>query len=103
MDILACVLKLLPGWNGTVRNNSYAGIKPDAQETRPTPTLAELEAVWPEVQAEIITAQKRQAYQAEADPIFVEYQALLAAEDPDAETRRLEWLSKRTEIQARFA
>jgi hypothetical protein len=49
-----------------------------------------------------IPVQKRAAYKAEADSIFVEYQALLAAADADAETRRLEWLTKRAEILARF-
>lgn len=52
MNILKCILKLLPNWNGAVWDNSYEGIKPDVSETRPTPSLAELEAVWVEVEAE---------------------------------------------------
>jgi len=46
---------------------------------------------------------KRQAmYQAEADPLFTAYQAMLAAEHPDAEAKRVEWLAKRVEIKARW-
>ncbi len=52
MDYLKAINKLLPNWNGAVWGNSYEGIKPDVSETRPTPTLAELEAVWPEIEAE---------------------------------------------------
>lgn len=102
MDIFACIQKIIPDWKGVVWGSSYEGIKPHELETRPIPTLAELEAVWPEVQAEMLTEKKRQAYKAEADPLYVEYQALLCAADPDAEARRLEWLTKRAEIAARF-
>lgn len=52
MEIIACLTKACPGWKGAVRGNAYDGIMPDKTETRPTPTLAELEAVWPEVKAE---------------------------------------------------
>lgn len=51
MDIFACIVKL--GYKATVRGNSYEGIKPHELETRPIPTLKELEAVWPDVQAEM--------------------------------------------------
>lgn len=51
MDISKCLTKL--GYKAVVWSNSYEGIKPHELETRPIPTLAELEAVWPEVQAEI--------------------------------------------------
>ncbi len=52
MDYLKAINKLLPNWRGAVWNNSYEGIKPDISETRPNPTLAELEAVWIEIEAE---------------------------------------------------
>lgn len=42
---------------------------------------------------------ERSAYKAEADPIYIEWQALLAIEHPEAEIRRLEWLAKRQEIK----
>lgn len=53
MDILLCILKIYPDWRGVVWGNSYEGIKPHVLEDRPTPTLAELEAVWPEVKLDI--------------------------------------------------
>jgi hypothetical protein len=52
MDILKCLVKLMPGWRGAVWNNSYDGIRPHELETRPIPSLAELEAVWPIIQKE---------------------------------------------------
>jgi hypothetical protein len=50
VDILRCLQKLQPGWCGAVFDNSYEGIQPHELETRPIPTLKELEAVWPGVQ-----------------------------------------------------
>jgi len=41
------------GYSAVVQDNCYEGIKPHELETRPIPSLEELEAVWPEVQAEI--------------------------------------------------
>ena len=49
-----------------------------------------------------IEEQKRRAYQSEADPLWREWQVLLAAEHPDAEIRHQEWINKRSEIAARF-
>lgn len=49
-----------------------------------------------------IEEQKRKAYQSEADPLWREWQVLLAANHEDAELRRQEWLAKRAEIQARY-
>jgi hypothetical protein len=102
MNILACILKLCPDWKGVIWGNSYDGIKPHELETRPIPALEELEAVWPEVQAEMLTEQKRQAYKTEADPLYAEWQALLFSGHEDAEARRQEWIAKRAEIAARF-
>lgn len=45
---------------------------------------------------------ERNAYKSEADPIYIEWQALLATEHPEAEARRLEWMAKRAEIKSRF-
>ena len=53
MNLIECILKIYPDWRGVVWDNDYAKIRPHELETRPIPTLAELEAVWPEVQAEI--------------------------------------------------
>ena len=101
MNIFECIKKIYPDWSGIGWGTAYEGIKPHELETRPIPTLAELKAVWPEVQAEIITERKRSAYKAEADPIFVEWQALLAAGHEDAEGTKLKWLAKREEIGGR--
>jgi hypothetical protein len=45
---------------------------------------------------------KRQAYKLEADPLYIEWQILLAVNHPDAATRHQEWLDKRSEIDLRF-
>ena len=50
MNIQECLIKL--GYKAVVWGNAYEGIKPHELETRPTPTLSELEAVWPTVEAE---------------------------------------------------
>lgn len=52
MDIVKCLKKIHPNWQGIVWNNSYEGIKPNETEIRPIPTLQELEAVWSIVQQE---------------------------------------------------
>jgi len=52
MKIILCLRKLQPQWRGLVRNNLYEGIEPHELEIRPIPSFAELESVWPEVEAE---------------------------------------------------
>ncbi|MBF0234270.1 MAG: hypothetical protein HQK65_14720 [Desulfamplus sp.] len=52
MDILACIMRILPDWRGAAWANSYEGIMPDSSETRPIPTMAEIEAAWVEIAAE---------------------------------------------------
>ena len=51
MDIQGCLKKL--GYKAVVWGNAYDGIRPHELEIRPIPTLKELEAVWPGVQAEM--------------------------------------------------
>ena len=53
MLIINCLQKIYPGWKGAVWNNNYDGIRPHELEIRPIPTLKELEAVWPDVKAEM--------------------------------------------------
>jgi len=60
MDVLACLLRVQPGWKGAVWGNSYAGIKAHELETREIPALAELEAAWIEIARE----QKKEAVNA---------------------------------------
>lgn len=62
MDIQLCLIKL--GYKAVVWGNAYDGIRPHELETRPIPTLKELEAVWPDVQAEM--AKDRAASDAKA-------------------------------------
>lgn len=64
MDILKCLVRLLPGWRGAVWNNSYNGIRPHELETRPTPSLSELEAVWPMIEKEEADAAHNEAIKA---------------------------------------
>ena len=52
MDILKCILKIYPDWKGSVWEDKYEGIVPNELETRPIPTMVELEAMWPQIQAE---------------------------------------------------
>jgi hypothetical protein len=66
MNIIMCIKKIYPDWSGAVWDNSYAGIKPNELETRPTPSLAELEAVWPQIEAERIAAEQAEAARIEA-------------------------------------
>ena len=70
MDILKSINKLLPNWNGAVWGNSYEGIKPDISETRPIPSLAELEAVWPQIEAERIAAEEAAKEEAEKESLI---------------------------------
>jgi hypothetical protein len=72
MNIIRCIQKIIPGWTGAVWDNSYEGIKPNETETRPIPTLAELEAVWPDVQKDIALDDVR-SNRAAAYPDFREY------------------------------
>lgn len=59
MDIQSCLVKL--GYKAVVWGNSYEGIKPHELETKSIPALAELEAVWPQIEAERIAAEQMAA------------------------------------------
>ena len=84
MDIFACIVKL--GYKATVRGNSYEGIKPHELEKRPIPTLKELEAVWPEVQAEM-----------EKDRAVADAKALLNEIDLKSIRSLREWLFRQSD------
>lgn len=62
------------------------------------PTIKELDALWPEVEAALQQnerdAQRRAAYVAEADPLFFKYQR--------GEATEAEWLAKVAEIKFRY-
>jgi hypothetical protein len=70
MNILTCLRKIHPGWQGAVWNNSYDGIKPHELETRPIPTLKELEAIWPVIEAERIAADDDAKAEAEKEALI---------------------------------
>lgn len=74
MEIVRCILKIYPDWRGVVWENDYKGIKPHVLEKRPIPTMKELEAVWPEVQAEM----EREGLAAEAETMIQEKMRTLA-------------------------
>jgi len=57
MDIHRCILRIIPDFRCVVWDNDYDKIKIDDSETRPIPNFAELEAVWPEVEAQILSEQ----------------------------------------------
>jgi hypothetical protein len=83
MNIYRCLVKICPGWCGSVWDNKYEGIKPHELETRPIPTLKELEAVWPQVQAEM-----------EAEKINAEVKAKLIEIDLKSIRSLREWVAK---------
>jgi len=74
MDILICINKILPNWCGAVWSNSYEGIKPDISEKRKTPSLVELEAVWPEVEAEQLA--QAESYKAKEELIEIDLKSI---------------------------
>ena len=74
MNIFRCVQKIYPGWQGVVWGNSYEGIKPHELETRPIPTLEELEKAWASMQDEIALEEilrKRKAEYPTTDELVV--------------------------------
>lgn len=88
--------------NALKQNSINRGYSEDEIEIKKV-TDAEWEEIWGANKPVIpIEERKRQAYKTEADPLYLEWQALLAAAHADADAKRLEWLAKRAEIQARF-
>lgn len=66
MKIIECILKIYPDWKGTVWENDYSKIKLNELETRPIPTLAELAAVWPQIEADRIATEQAETQRVEA-------------------------------------
>jgi hypothetical protein len=52
MDILKCIKKIYPDWNGIVWGNSYSGIEPHDSEARPIPSMNDLEQAWIDIARE---------------------------------------------------
>jgi hypothetical protein len=68
MEIQSCLIRL--GYKAVVWGNSYEGIKPHELETKPIPSLAELEAVWPQIEAERIAAEEAAKEEAEKESLI---------------------------------
>jgi len=76
MDIIKILTKKYPGAQWVLSGSDYSGL--EWLDESPKPTKKELEALWPEVQAETARAEveraRQAAYQQTADPLFFEYQ-----------------------------
>ena len=98
MDLAAVLTALYPDALWGESNNDYSTLVWDESNADPKPTLDELEAAWPRVEAELVNANaaaaREAAYKVEADPLFFYWQA--------GEGDEQAWLDKRAEIRARF-
>jgi len=95
MDIPAVLTHIRPGALWSLNGEEYDGL--DWHDDSDKPTLAELEAAWPEVQTARANADAERnraaAYKAEADPLFFYWQSGEGTEEA--------WLVKRQEIRER--
>ena len=77
MDITLILSKRYPGALWTLSGDNYSGLTWLSEDT-PQPSLADLEAVWAEVQFEVayeaVQKQRQAKYQTESDPVFFDYQ-----------------------------
>jgi len=64
--------------------------------------IANYDTLAAEYEVSQIVIKKRQAYKNEADPLYLEWQALSGREHADAAVRKTEWEAKVVEIEARF-
>jgi len=76
MDIPKILERRYPDAQWTLNGDSYSGLTWLSDTTKPT--LAELEAVWAQVEYEVeydaVQRARQAAYQANSDPIFFDYQ-----------------------------
>jgi len=76
MDIAKILSKRYPDAQWTLDGDSYSGLT--WLSDGDAPTLAELEAVWAQVEYEVaydaVQAKRQTAYRAESDSIFFDYQ-----------------------------
>jgi hypothetical protein len=84
MDIPAVLMDVYPGkyWSHLGQPDDYSGLT--WLEDSPKPTQAELDAAWPQVQYERaykqVEADRRAAYELDADPVFFQWQRGTATE-----------------------
>jgi hypothetical protein len=100
MNILHCILRIYPDWQGAVEDNNFDMIRPHETETR-VPSMEELRAVWPVVEEELAVEKRRIAYIKEANPLHDIWVCMRDADHPDTEAARIAWCDKITEIQNR--
>lgn len=97
MDISLILTTNYPGTQWLLSGNEYAGLEWLDEET-PKPTKAALEKAWPNVQYQVevntVKEARRNAYQAESDPLFFQWQR--------GESTEQAWKDKVAEIQARY-
>ena len=96
MDIPTVLTAIRPGATWSLNGETYEGLTWD--DPSPMPTLAEIEAAWPRVEAEASNEAARRhravAFRDEADPLFFGWQR--------GENTEQEWLDKCEEIRQRF-
>jgi hypothetical protein len=96
MDIPKILLAIRPGAVWSLDGDTYGGL--DWQDASPKPTLAEIEAAWPDVQVWLANEAARRArlaaFRDEADPLFFGWQR--------GENTEQVWLDKCEEIRQRF-
>lgn len=94
MDLAAVLIDLCPGRSFTV-GSTYESIV--SMDGGAVPSRTELEQAWPRVEAkqhnENAKAQRHTAFVAEADPLYMKWQA--------GEGTEAEWRAKREEIRGR--
>jgi hypothetical protein len=95
IDFAPILEELCPGREFGVGEDYESIVAFDGGEV---PTLKELEAVWPKVQArrhnERMRVLRQAAFAAEADPLFLKWQA--------KEVEKKVWSAKRAEIRERY-
>ena len=96
MDMAKVLNVLRPQAEWSLNGESYDGLT--WLDASPMPTLAEIEAAWPSVEAEATNEAARRhravAFRDEADPLFFGWQR--------GENTEQEWLDKCEEIRQRF-
>ena len=77
MDIAKILSQRYPGAEWTLNGDNYSGLTWLSEDIA-QPSLADLEAVWAEVQFEVayeaVQKQRQAKYQAESDPVFFDFQ-----------------------------
>lgn len=98
MNIALILTKNYPNSLWTLEGEDYSGLTWLSEDAKPTKAALEKQSAQVEYQVEldIVSEQRRQAYTLESDPLAFKYQETELAEDKAA------WLAKKAEIQARY-